>query len=62
MISEWEMSYQKQCSKCKKIKFFSEFTKNKKGKFGLVSNCNECRKQYAAKYYEKNKEKISKKK
>lgn len=62
MLSEGETKYnQKQCSSCKKIKPFLEFAKNKNRKFGLGSDCKECRKQYSKKYYEKNKEKIMKK-
>lgn len=34
---------EKQCSKCEEIKSFSEFHKNKTGKFGLKSHCKICR-------------------
>ena len=57
MISEWEMANQKQCYKCKKIKPFSEFAISK-DQYGFMSQCKECRKQYAAKYYELNIKKL----
>ena len=44
----------KKCSKCKKEKSFSEFSKRKSSKDGLHLNCKSCNKQY----YEANKEKI----
>jgi len=59
----------KKCSKCKKEKPFSEFSKQKRSKDGLRSECKSCEKQYreankerkaewGKQYYEANKEKI----
>ena len=44
----------KKCSICGELKPFSEFSKNKRSKDGLQSQCKICRKEY----YENNKEKI----
>jgi len=38
------------CSKCKKIKFFSEFSKNKSRKDGYKCWCKFCEKQYNLKH------------
>lgn len=35
----------KQCSKCLKVKEFTEFYKSKTGKFGYRQECKECRKE-----------------
>ena len=44
----------KKCSNCGELKPFSEFSKDKRSKDGLQSNCKKCMKEY----YENNKEKI----
>ena len=49
---------EKRCTKCKQIKAFCNFNKNKKGKFGLNYWCNCCFKKYYKKYYQDNEEKI----
>jgi len=62
----------KRCSKCGEVKPVSEFYKQKGGKYGVCSQCKECRKkyrkenvgrrtQYLREYYEKNKDKLKKK-
>lgn len=45
----------KTCSKCLEEKSFEEFSKQKTGKFGFVSQCKACRKLYQDRYYEENK-------
>lgn len=37
---------EKRCTKCKAIKSYKEFSKNKVGRFGLNSSCRECKKEY----------------
>ena len=46
----------KKCSKCKEIKNFEEFGKNKSRKDGFHHQCKSCQK----KYYEENKEQVKK--
>ena len=46
--------FMKKCSKCKEIKNFEEFSKNKNCKDGFEYQCKGCKK----KYYEENKEQI----
>jgi transketolase len=52
----------KECSKCKVVKSFDEFHKDKLRKDGCQSVCKECRKQYQKKYqpqyYEDNRERV----
>lgn len=48
------------CSKCKEKKDISEFWKHKRSKDGLYCWCKKCWKEYGKKYYQKNKERISK--
>jgi hypothetical protein len=43
----------KTCSKCKEVKAFSEFWKNKRNKNGLHSECNECMKERNKGYIKK---------
>ena len=47
----------KQCFRCKNIKDFSEFTKDKYNKDGYNSNCKKCRNSYYNNYYKENPEK-----
>lgn len=47
----------KECCKCKKMKPYSEFNKNKTRKDGYSSWCKECSKEYDKAYYSKNKKK-----
>lgn len=49
----------KTCTKCKKEKELSEFTKEKKGKYGVRSKCKECANKYTREYKKNNREKIS---
>mgnify|MGYP001606339663 CR=1 FL=1 len=49
----------KKCSKCKKLKEYSEFPKNNTKSDGCGTYCKNCRKQYDSKYYQKNKEKMN---
>jgi len=49
----------KQCSKCKKIKDYSEFYKEKNRKNGIRSLCKDCCKERIKKYQNENKEKIT---
>lgn len=51
----------KQCSKCKKIKPLTEFSKDKYKNSGYVAQCKECKKQYDTVYKNKNREEINKK-
>jgi len=51
----------KTCGSCKEEKAFSEFSKNKSGKYGLRSDCKLCRKKSYKEWSEKNKEKIKQK-
>jgi hypothetical protein len=48
----------KKCSKCGELKPISEFYKNKGGKYGVRSECKECKANCAKEYYENNKEHI----
>lgn len=47
----------KECTKCNKVKDFSEFNKDSRNKDGLWSSCKECKAAYRRSYYLKNKEK-----
>jgi len=49
----------KVCSKCGKEKEFSEFNKQKLGKYGLRGHCRECQRVCTKEYKSKNKEKIA---
>lgn len=51
----------KKCSKCQTKKSFSEFHKNKASPDGYAFYCKPCKKEHAAKNYEKHKEHIQKK-
>ena len=42
------------CTKCKQIKKFSEFGKEKLGKFGLRGDCKLCRRKQKQEWYKKN--------
>ena len=46
----------KRCSKCKKKKFLSEFSKNKKTISGLCSRCKSCCNQYQQGYRQSERE------
>ena len=48
----------KTCKKCKQSKTIDLFHKRKKGKFGVRSECKECRKEYNKQRYTKKKNKI----
>jgi hypothetical protein len=50
----------KKCGKCEEEKLFSEFSKCKKNKFGLSSQCKKCHAEYRREHYIKNKEKVIK--
>ena len=41
----------KTCCTCKVVKDFSEFNKNKKGKFGVHSRCRDCTKKAGKEIY-----------
>lgn len=45
---------EKECTKCKKIKQFEFFGKQKRGKYGLRSKCKECTRVYYKEYCKKN--------
>lgn len=49
----------KKCTKCNLEKSFSEFSKLKRGKFGLRAMCNDCHRDCNQQYYKKNKTKVS---
>jgi hypothetical protein len=51
----------KKCSKCNILKNYTEFRKNKLSKDGLRPECKNCAKKIYEKYYQENKEEISKK-
>lgn len=51
----------KKCTKCGEWKPFSEFYKQKGGKYGLYSSCKECKKDTYKEYYNNNKERIQEK-
>ena len=44
----------KRCTKCKKLKSKSEFSKNRKNKDGLRFWCKKCEREYKRRYYRKN--------
>ena len=44
----------KTCSKCKHVKEFTEFYKNKRNKDGYLGSCKVCKNEYARKYHKKN--------
>jgi len=46
----------KKCSKCKELKPFEDFNKNKSKKDGLNTYCKDCNKSYNKKHYIDNKE------
>src|SRR5210317_1377429 len=46
----------KTCTKCKEVKDFSDFNKDKTHKDGLQSQCKSCKKQYLKRWQEDNKE------
>ena len=48
----------KQCSKCKRVKSVSEFSKDKRYKDNYKNWCKECKKEYDKNHYQNNKEKI----
>jgi hypothetical protein len=52
--------YNKQCTKCKKIKDASNFYKDKHNKTGLRSNCIKCCNKQNSIWHQKNKEKVKK--
>jgi DNA repair exonuclease SbcCD ATPase subunit len=48
----------KTCSKCKRELSLNHFHKTKTGKYGVMSKCKDCRKEYNKEYNKINKEKI----
>jgi len=54
------MAKMKQCTKCKKRKDESEFSKNRKNKDGLRFWCKKCEREYKRRYYRKNREAMKK--
>ena len=48
----------KRCSRCLKDKDESEFYKTQWIRGGLIEWCRDCRKEYGAQYWEKNKDRI----
>jgi len=58
----YEQIKAKECTKCKEIKPFSEFYKQKGRKFGLASNCKECNNKTGKKYRQTEKGKESSRK
>ena len=46
---------QRKCPNCKKIKLYSDFSKDKNTKTGVYSYCKECAKRLSKKYYENHK-------
>jgi len=60
MLTEREMDT-KVCSKCREVKTLDGFSKNKTKKDGCQSKCKVCVKEYGAKCYAANPEKIKKK-
>jgi len=48
----------KVCSKCKSVKLFSEFSKDKSKKDGHQTKCKACAKEYDDKYYAANSEEL----
>lgn len=52
------MDTERSCTVCKIVKPFSEFRKNKKGKYGIDAQCKKCRyEKHSKPYYLANKEK-----
>lgn len=52
----------KECSRCKEIKDISCFSKNKRNKDGVQTECKQCYSERRRQYRENNKEKISERK
>ena len=50
----------KQCTKCKKLKSKSEFSKNRKNKDGLRYWCKKCEREYKRRYYRRNRGPVKK--
>jgi hypothetical protein len=50
---------QKQCGHCKKMKYFSKFTKDNRAKCGLKSECDECRAESRRKLRKSKRQKIN---
>ncbi len=50
----------KRCSKCKKRKTESKFSKDRKSRDGLGSWCKKCDREYASKYYRRNRRDVKK--
>ena len=51
-------SHSKTCTKCKETKPRGEFSKSRKVKDGLQSQCKACRRQYNKQYYQENREQV----
>lgn len=49
----------KECYKCKKIKDFSEYHKDNRSKDGYQAKCKACKKEWSAKRYKKDKDRIT---
>ncbi len=50
----------KQCTKCKKLKSKSEFSKNRNNKDGLKHWCKKCGREYRRRYYRRNRGAVKK--
>ena len=50
---------EKKCSKCGKVKPLDEFSKQKRGKFGVRAHCKSCMAEYQKQYQEANREKLA---
>jgi len=51
------MATERRCTKCWEVKSFSEFHKQVKGKYGVVTQCKTCRAIKDKEYYEANRDK-----
>ena len=56
-IFVFKITMEKKCTKCKEVKDFDEFSKDKRNKDGKQSRCKSCQKEYNIKNKDKNKDK-----